>query len=894
MAKAFLDFPIWHIEDNLVFSKDGRVTAYYAVPGFNYEFLSDEEKFMPFMNQLQFFQSQGHDVHEVGNPQSSNILSIMEETREMMREKAENYPYPLHENGDKFIQYQAKALVEEDKLLEKREYRNYVGIQLLKEKNRYQKGNRGTQLINGLRQFLKGLNAPINQAIGLNLPDILRFEIEAYHEQAKQIGEKLKRAFSATQNGQSFGASVREISLPEMLYMIESRYSATPNFKDIHLRKDFETGVSKQVKLHGEEIEAITPNESGYRSLQQTFIEEVDAQTLRLTRNVDGKAESLYVRCFVLTKFTHDEHEFPGNEWLYHLQKGLSFPFLYSGRLHYKPNENVMKQLSNKKLDYEDQKEQAAKANTQVDLSTADKEKGVILLEKYFEKTAYPTYDCSLIFRIQAQSLEELQNRSETFQEETRKMGLEVFAPFGEQPHLFMEMIPGGKQQNQDYQIEVDPRMIAGMMFGAASGIGDDRGIYLGETLQGKPVFIYPELASKAFDSVTSMVNSISAMIAGSTGFGKSVLQNLLVYLSVLTGSLGLVIDPKNDRKKWKDGLPYIPKDAINYLELNHSEAYRGVLDPFRTSVDVETGQSVATDIFAYLTGAKMGEKKYNFLMHAFSYAAKQEEPCVSHALAFLDDVCDKALQAREKKEDLGRYEGLTLTQERLEDLIDLQDTLQSFMKQPFTKLLMGQVGDHNNSLNMDYPLQVVAIEQLNLPKNEKDPEDYTAAEKISTALLTSLTAYAQQFMMHGDRTRHKIIISDEADITDKNDKGRELNNTIVRRGRYFTTSLIKGAQNASDQENDINNMGMKFCFHLNKTEEATQMLHFMGLPITQMNIRRLTSLERGVCLFQDIYGRVDILRVNPVFDEVLAAFDTSTSSVEERKREKERSAHYI
>ncbi|WP_036065356.1 ATP-binding protein [Listeria fleischmannii] len=242
----------------------------------------------------------------------------------------------------------------------------------------------------------------------------------------------------------------------------------------------------------------------------------------------------------------------------------------------------------------------------------------------------------------------------------------------------------------------------------------------------------------------------------------------------------------------------------------------------------------------------------------------------------------------------MGKYEGLTITQERLEDLIDLQDTLQSFMKQPFTKLLMGQVGDQNNSLNMDYPLQVVAIEQLNLPKNEKEPEDYTAAEKISTALLTSLTAYAQQFMMHGDRTRHKMIISDEADITDKNDKGRELNNTIVRRGRYFTTSLIKGAQNASDQENDINNMGMKFCFHLNKTEEATQMLHFMGLPITQMNIRRLTSLERGVCLFQDIYGRVDILRVNPVFDEVLAAFDTSTSSIEERKREKERSAHYI
>ncbi|MGJ8730958.1 ATP-binding protein [Listeria aquatica] len=894
MAKAFLNFPVQHVEGNLVFSKDGRVTAYFAVPGFNYEFLSEEEKFMPFINQLNFFQSQGHDIHEIGNPQSSNILSIMEETRAMMKEKAENYDYPLYENGDQFIQYQAKALIEEDKLLEKREYRNYIGIQLLKTKNRYQRGNRGTQWIQTFRQFVKGLNAPVNQAIGLDYQDLLQFEIEAYQKQSKQIEEKLKRAFSASQNGQQFGAGVRAIRLTELLYIIESRYSATPNFKDITPRLHFQNGTKKTVQLHGRDVEAVTPSEEGYRSLQQTYIEEVDAQTLRLTKDVEGKTESLYIRCFALTKFSHDENEFPGNEWLYQLQKGLAFPFLYSGRLAFKPNENVLKDLTNKKLAFEDQDEQARKAGTQMDLSTAKKEKGILLLEEYFEKTAYPTYDCSLVFRIQATTLEELQDRAETFQEETRKKGLEVYAPFGEQPYLFMEMIPGGSQQNQDYQVEVDPRMIAGMMFGAASGIGDDRGVYLGETLQGKPVFIYPELASKAFDSVTSMVNSISAMIAGSTGFGKSVLQNLLVYLSVLTGSLGLVIDPKNDRKKWKKGLPYLPKEQINYLELNNSEAYRGVLDPFRTSVDVETGQSVATDIFAYLTEAKMGEKKYNFLMHAFSYAASQPEPCVSYAIDFLDQVCQKALEAQRKGEDLGNYEGLTITKDRLEDLIDLQDTLQSFMKQPFTKLLIGKPGDQQQSLNQNFSLQVVAIEHLNLPKNGKRPADYSPAEKISTALLTSLTAYAQQFMMTGDRERHKIIISDEADITDRNEKGRELNNTIVRRGRYYTTSLIKGAQNASDQENDINNMGMKFCFHLNETKEAEQMLQFMGLPVTPTNIRQLTSLETGVCLFQDIYGRVEAIRVNPVFDEVLAAFDTSTSTEEERKREKERSQQYL
>lgn len=876
----FLAFPVKHVEANVIFSRDGRVTAYYAIAGFNYDFLAEEDKTTPFINQLQHYQSQGQDVHHFSLPRSSNIHHITEETIALMEMKNKNYDYPLFEMGKNYIQQQTEALVQEDKASEKREYHNYIGIQLNKSKNKYPTGNRGTQWFGGLKAFIEGLNSPINQAIGLESNDILQSEMDAYLQQAKEMGSKLKRAFTANRRKQ-MGDAVRSLELEETLYLVESMYSATTNFKDVTPRSGYYPADKIEILLDGEKREAVRPHPEGYVALQDTYIDEINPQTLKLLRNDFGATSTLYVRCFVLTNFKHDEHEFPDNEWIYKLQKNLVFPFLYSGRMHHKHNTRVLKDLSNKKLEFDDQRDQAHKAGVNLDLSTARKEKGVIQLEDYFEKTGYPSYACSFIFRLQATSLEELDNRAEKFQEETRKYGLEVHAPFGEQPNLFMEMIPGATQHYQDYHLETDPRMLSGMMYGASSGLGDNRGFYIGDTMQEKPVYIYPELASKAFGGMATMVNSISMLVAGATGFGKSVLMNLILYLCVLTGGRGLVLDPKNDRKGWVKGLPFISKKYVKVWELNGSDVYKGILDPFRTAADKETGRSVATNIFSYLANVEIGSSKYNFLAEAFSHAAKQPSPCVGDAIAYLHALYE--FNAKASAEDL------TMPADVVTDLYKLIKTLDTFMNEPYVKLLVGHATDSQQSLAQDVPLQVISFENLTLPKSEKSPKDYSIHEKISTAILISITAFSHQFMMSGERTQLKVIVSDEADTIDKHDTGRDLNNTIVRRGRYFTTSLIKGAQNATDHGNDVANMGMKFCFALTKTEEAKEMLDYFDLPQTEENINRLKTLEQGTCLFQDIYGRTDVLRVNTVFHQVLDAFDTSTSTEEERKFEKEK-----
>ena len=37
----------------------------------------------------------------------------------------------------------------------------------------------------------------------------------------------------------------------------------------------------------------------------------------------------------------------------------------------------------------------------------------------------------------------------------------------------------------------------------------------------------------------------------------------------------------------------------------------------------------------------------------------------------------------------------------------------------------------------------------------------------------------------------------------------------------------------------------------------------------------RLRDLENGQCLLQDLYGRVGVVQIHPVFEELLHAFDT-------------------
>ena len=68
----------------------------------------------------------------------------------------------------------------------------------------------------------------------------------------------------------------------------------------------------------------------------------------------------------------------------------------------------------------------------------------------------------------------------------------------------------------------------------------------------------------------------------------------------------------------------------------------------------------------------------------------------------------------------------------------------------------------------------------------------------------------------------------------------------------------------------------MKFAFRSRDINEIKKTLEFFGVDKEdEGNQRRLRELENGQCLIQDLYGRVGIIQVHPVFEDLFDAFDT-------------------
>lgn len=861
-----LEFPIKHIVGNLVFGHDKTVWAYYKVDGFSYDFLDDEEKIIPFQRQMAFLTNTGLDLHFLVIPNPTDIGGILDNTIEEMKLKN----YELKEQGIAYMEQVKEILENQKELNESSEYNHYLGIQLDPEKNKYVSSNIGINVISSFKSFLEGFNSPVYSAVGLEPNDILESEIKAYQNQAEVIWSTLSSSFSSP---------VKMVKTEELIYVIEKTYSTRMNNSDVVYRKNFKSGrVVEGVEKNGQVHRAVRCSEKDFYDLQNTNIEELDPKTLLLSRITDEQEiESLYVQYLTISKM-EDVLYHPGSEWLYRIQSRMPFPLTISIRADHQPNEVIKKKLSNVKLEFQDQRKEALQGQQNVDLSVEKSEEGAIKMESYFQETGFPAYSCKFIFKITADSREQLSSRVDMLRKELARYGLKVITPYGEQLQLLLETLPAYNRKNNDYVMEVAPGVLAGLMFGATTNIGDNRGFYIGHTTQfSKPVFIQPDLAAKAYEGLGNVVDSLSVLVAGMTGKGKSFFMNLFVYLSVLYGSNALIIDPKGDRKKWDQGLPYIDKEYIEVWTLGSDERDAGSLDPFRTSTSMQEAKDITMDILSYLANININDDAYSLLSDAVEKASMTKDPCIGEVINYLKDLFEN----RPENMSDNRYMVL-------ESLIGTLDTLK---RNQLSMLLFGEPNQKFRVLEHKKPIQVLMIQNLNLPSLET--KTLRVSHKISEAIMISITAWTKQYMFKGDRYVHKIILQDEASAIERNAMGAELMDFIVRQGRYYNTTLLKGSQNASDHGHNVANMGMKFSFGLRLTKEAEEMLNYLNLPITRNNIETLKNLDRGVALFQDIYGRSAVIRINPIFADLFDAFDSSTATEEERRRQQEQTNEY-
>ena len=164
----------------------------------------------------------------------------------------------------------------------------------------------------------------------------------------------------------------------------------------------------------------------------------------------------------------------------------------------------------------------------------------------------------------------------------------------------------------------------------------------------------------------------------------------------------------------------------------------------------------------------------------------------------------------------------------------------------------------------------------LSLPDPGASRETYTRAERISVATLSLIAALALR-LVSGDRSRHKVVLLDEAWFLLASTQGRMLLNRLVRLGRSANTTVLLASQRLADLGDLSELVGTYFLFGQESDVETSRALRLIGLdPDDDTLIHSLKGFRKGRCLMRDLKGRVGELQVDLASDALLEALDTT------------------
>ena len=805
-------FPIKYIDNNLVWNKDNEVFAYYELIPYNYSFLSAEEKYIVHDSFRQLIaQSREGKIHALQIATESSIRSMQEQSKKLVTGK-------LKEVACQKIDEQTEALVSMigDNQVD---YRFFLGFKLMVTEEQLNLKNIKKSAWLTFKEFLHEVNHTLMNDF-VSMPND---EINRYMKMEKLLENKISRRFK-----------VRRLEIHDFGYLMEHLYG-----RDGVAYEDYEYQLPKK-KLQKETLikyyDLIRPT--------RCVIEE----SQRYLRLEDEDKES-YVSYFTVNAIV-GELDFPSSEIFYFQQQQFTFPVDTSMNVEIVENRKALTTVRNKKKELKDLDNHAYQAGSETSSNVVDALDSVDELETDLDQSKESMYKLSYVIRVSAPDLDELKRRCDEVKDFYDDLNVKLVRPAGDMLGLHSEFLPASKRYINDYVQYVKSDFLAGLGFGATQQLGENTGIYMGYSVDtGRNVYLQPSLASQGVKG--TVTNALASAFVGSLGGGKSFCNNLLVYYSVLFGGQAVILDPKSERGNWKETLPEIAHE-INIVNLTSDKDNAGLLDPFVIMKNVKDAESLAIDILTFLTGISSRDgEKFPVLRKAVRSVTQSEKGGLLHVIEEL------------RKED-------TPVSRNIADHID------SFTDYDFAHLLFSD-GTVENAISLDNQLNIIQVADLVLPDKDTTFEEYTTIELLSVSMLIVISTFALDFI-HSDRSIFKIVDLDEAWAFLNVAQGETLSNKLVRAGRAMQAGVYFVTQSAYDvsKESLKNNIGLKFAFRSTDLGEIKQTLEFFGIDKDdENNQKRLRDLENGQCLLQDLYGRVGVVQIHPVFEELLHAFDT-------------------
>ena len=805
-------FPIKYIDNNLVWNKDNEVFAYYELIPYNYSFLSAEQKFIVHDSFRQLIaQSREGKIHALQIATESSIRSMQEQSKKLVTGKLKEVAYQK-------IDEQTEALVSMigDNQVD---YRFFLGFKLMVTEEQLNLKNIKKSAWLTFTEFLHEVNHTLMNDF-VSMPND---EINRYMKMEKLLENKISRRFK-----------VRRLEINDFGYLMEHLYG-----RDGIAYEDYEYQLPKK-KLQKETLikyyDLIRPT--------RCVIEE-NQRYLRL----EHEDKESYVSYFTVNAIV-GELDFPSSEIFYFQQQQFTFPVDTSMNVEIVENRKALTTVRNKKKELKDLDNHAYQAGSETSSNVVDALDSVDELETDLDQSKESMYKLSYVIRVSAPDLDELKRRCDEVKDFYDDLNVKLVRPAGDMLGLHSEFLPASKRYINDYVQYVKSDFLAGLGFGATQQLGETTGIYMGYSVDtGRNVYLQPSLASQGVKG--TVTNALASAFVGSLGGGKSFCNNLLVYYSVLFGGQAVILDPKSERGNWKETLPEIAHE-INIVNLTSDKDNAGLLDPFVIMKNVKDAESLAIDILTFLTGISSRDgEKFPVLRKAVRSVTQSDSRGLLHVI---DEL---------RRED-------TPISRNIADHID------SFTDYDFAHLLFSD-GTVENAISLDNQLNIIQVADLVLPDKDTTFEEYTTIELLSVSMLIVISTFALDFI-HSDRSIFKIVDLDEAWAFLNVAQGETLSNKLVRAGRAMQAGVYFVTQSSGDvaKESLKNNIGLKFAFRSTDLGEIKQTLEFFGIDKDdENNQKRLRDLENGQCLLQDLYGRVGVVQIHPVFEELLHAFDT-------------------
>ena len=544
------------------------------------------------------------------------------------------------------------------------------------------------------------------------------------------------------------------------------------------------------------------------------------------------------------------ELDFPSSEIFYYQEQQFDFAIDTSMNVEIITNKAALHTVRNKKKELKDLDNHAWENNSETTNQVAEALDSVDELESVLDQSKESMYKLSYVVRVTAPDVEELKRRCNQVRDFYDDASIKLVRPIGDMMGLHNEFIPASKRYMNDYVQYVTSDFLAGLGFGATQMLGERDGIYLGYNVDtDQNVYVQPARAAQGVKG--SVTNALSGAFLGSLGGGKSLSFNLLTYYSVLNGAQALILDPKSERGLWKEKLPEIA-DEINIVNLTSDEENKGMLDPYIIMRKTKDAESLALDVLTFLTGISSRDGKLFPILRRAARAVTNSE--TRGLLRVIDALRDDGS----------------------ETALAIAEHIESFTDYDFAHLLFSN-GKVQQTISLEKQLNIIQVADLVLPDKDTAPADYTTIEMLSISMLIVISTFALDFI-HSDRSIFKMVGLDEAWAFLNVAQGKTLANKLVRAGRSMNAAVYFVTQNAGDvaDENIKNNIGMKFAFRSTDMNEIKKTLEFFGLDSEdENNQKRLRNLENGQCLFQDLYGRVGVIKFHVMFDYLFHAFDT-------------------